>query len=84
MTNKNPNVDGIVVRPSKPLKIQHEGFLNRTLGSNTETYAIVLSNLAIAESNLVKTGHGLAMPHFIAIVKELEKVLGFTFEIMEE
>jgi len=47
-------------------------------------YAIVLSNLAIAESNLVKAGKDSALPHFIAIVKELERMYGFKFEIAED
>lgn len=47
-------------------------------------YALMLSNLAIAESNLVMAGKDSALPHFIAIVKELERVYGFKFEIMSE
>jgi hypothetical protein len=48
---------------------------------NDTSYGIVLSNLAIAESNLVRAGKDSAMPHFIAIVKELEKMYEFKFEI---
>ena len=48
------------------------------------SYGIMLSNLAIAESNLVRAGKDSALNHFIAIVKELERVYGFSFEIMEE
>ena len=47
------------------------------------SYAQVLSNLAIAESNLVRAGKDSAMPHFIAIVKELERIFNFTFVIKE-
>jgi hypothetical protein len=43
----------------------------------------MLSNLAIAESNLAKTGKDSAMTHFIAIVKELERVYGFEFRTIE-
>lgn len=46
-------------------------------------YGLVLSNLAIAESNLVRSGKDSALPHFIAIVKELEKLYGFKFEIVD-
>ena len=45
----------------------------------TENYMLVLSNLAIAESNLVKAGKDSAMPHFIAIVKEIEEYYGIEF-----
>ena len=48
-----------------------------------DTYAVVLSNLAIAESNLVKAGKDSALPHFIAIVKELERLCEFEFKIAE-
>jgi hypothetical protein len=44
----------------------------------------MLSNLAIAESNLVKAGKDSALNHFVAIMKELEKECGFRFETMEE
>ena len=49
-----------------------------------ESYIQMLSNLAIAESNLVKAGKDSALNHFIAIVKELESECGFRFEIMED
>lgn len=47
-------------------------------------YGRVLSQLAIAESNLVLAGKDSAMPHFIAIVKELERIYGFKFEQVED
>ena len=50
---------------------------------NDTVRASVLSNLAIAESNLVRAGKDSALPHFIAIVKELEDLCGFWFEIEE-
>lgn len=46
-------------------------------------YTAALSNLAVAQSNLAKQGKDSAMPHFIAIVKELERVYGFRFEIAD-
>lgn len=46
-------------------------------------YGLVLSNLAVAQSNLVKAGKDSALPHFIAIVKELEKIYGFEFCTLE-
>lgn len=78
---------------SKPLRISHSYDLNapsstpRTIGYNKDhyqSYGVMLSNLAIAESNLVKAGKDSAMPHFIAIVKELERVYGFKFEIVPD
>jgi hypothetical protein len=43
-------------------------------------YSTMLCHLAIAESNLVKAGKNSALPHFIAVVKELERIHGFYFE----
>jgi hypothetical protein len=40
----------------------------------------VLIGLAQAEATMHAAGVKSAMPHFIAIVKELETILGFTFE----
>lgn len=79
---------------SKPLRIvapqwhnSSEPFgSNRMLVANSraiQNYGLMLSNLAIAQSNLVKAGKDSAMPHFIAIVKELESIYGFEFNIME-
>lgn len=65
---------------NKPLRIKRDGVFS----AYDERYALILSNLAIAESNLVRAGKDSAMPHFIAIVKELEKLFGFRFEIIEE
>ena len=61
----------------KMLRIDHRGLPKAG-------YSEMLSALAIAESNLVRAGKDSALPHFIAIVKELEKVWGFRFEVMEE
>jgi len=44
----------------------------------------MLAQLAVAQSNLVKAGKDSAMPHFIAIVKELERIYGFTFEQVDD
>lgn len=49
-----------------------------------QNYGIMLSNLAIAESNLVRAGDKSARTHFIAIVKELERIYGFEFRIVGE
>lgn len=65
----------------KRLKI-FDRFRQRSQVSD-EIYAVVLSNLAIAESNLVKAGKDSAMPHFLAIVKDLERVCEFEFKIAE-
>lgn len=47
-----------------------------------DAFAIALSNLAVAEATLVKAGKDSAMPHFVAIVKRLESLCGFEFEII--
>lgn len=47
------------------------------------SYGEMLAQLAVAESNLVRAGKDSAMPHFIAIVKELERLYGFEFKIIE-
>lgn len=67
---------------SKPLRIVYT--TNDNEARRDQAYCIALSNLAIAQSNLVRAGKDSAMPHFIAIVKELERVYGFEFKIMEE
>jgi len=78
---------------NKPLRIYvtnpHLTNLSETDGmSETEhrqltSYGEMLAKLAIAESNLIKAGKDSSMPHFIAIVKELERVYGFEFKIIE-
>jgi hypothetical protein len=65
---------------NKPLRIIHP---QKTYISQ-EAYILMLSNLAIAESNLVKAGKDSALNHFVAIVKELEEECGFKFEVMED
>lgn len=68
---------------SKPLCIKRGPFNPLSLNGAVRdaNYALMLSNLAIAQSNLVRAGKDSAMPHFIAIVKELEAMYDFTFEI---
>jgi len=69
---------------SKPLRIVEVGKPKTTWGADgLRNYGLVLSNLAIAESNLVKAGNDSAMLYFTAIVKELETVYGFKFEFMD-
>lgn len=68
----------------KPLRIVSTSDNGGNVYAGKEYYAVVLSNLAIAQSNLVKQGKDSAMPHFIAIVKELERVYGFRFEVIPE
>lgn len=64
------------VSPEFDTRLERQEFLRN--------YGLVLSNLAIAESNLVKAGKDSALTHFIAIVKELENLYGFNFETMED
>ena len=44
----------------------------------------MLIQFAVAQSNLVRAKMDSAMPHFIAIVKELEQYYDFTFEQIDE
>lgn len=85
MTRKNPD--------NKPLRIKRREWTNSytpkgAIGSDRDkywqNYGLVLSNLAVAQSNLVKAGKDSALPHFIAIVKELEELYGFSFDIHDE
>lgn len=77
---------------NKPLFIQYDNYkIDNPGGDMSEAgvlylngYTAMLSNLAIAESNLVKAGKDSAMPHFIAIVKELERVYAFQFKIITQ
>jgi hypothetical protein len=70
---------------SKPLRIVYtDDGSGAVLNREHFGYAIALSNLAVAQSNLVKAGKDSAMTHFIAIVKELEQLYGFEFRIYEE
>jgi hypothetical protein len=48
-----------------------------------EIYISTLNAMMIAEASCMKQ-NSKALPHFIAIVKELENQLDFHFEIMEE
>jgi len=65
---------------NKALRIVRKSNIIRDMSLYVQT----LSSLAIAESNLIRAGKDSAMPHFVATVKELEKVLEFSFEVMEE
>lgn len=49
-----------------------------------QDYVHTLEQLSVAESNLVRAGKDSALPHFIAIVKEIERVYGFKFEFVDE
>jgi hypothetical protein len=46
-------------------------------------YVQMLSQMLIAQSNLVIAKKDSGMEHYIAIVKELESIFGFTFEKVE-
>lgn len=68
----------------RPLKIVLN--LNASGGwdGHPEAYVGTLNAMLIAESNLVKAGKDSAMPHLIAIIKELERIHSFSFELLEE
>jgi hypothetical protein len=69
----------------RPLKIQQwpnrQGFVPNDPSDN---YISSLNALLIAESNLVAAGKDSAMSHLLAIVKELERIHCFTFELLDE
>ncbi len=71
MTRKNPE--------NKPLRIVGRKKVFYSLREN-DKYIVMLSAMLIAQSNLAIAGKDSAMPHFIAIVKELEKLFDFRFE----
>ena len=71
MSRKNPQ--------NKPLRIVRNN--DRVA---TSEYMSMLIQLAVAQSNLVQAKMDSAMPHFIAIVKELEKHYDFTFERIDD
>jgi len=68
---------------NKPLRIvDRDVTLNRYIGGCE--YRQMLNAMLIAESNLVRAGKESAMPHFLAIVKEMEEIFRFKFEVVEE
>ena len=71
MTRKNPD--------NRPLRIVS------VTGEPIETdasYPLVLAQLAVAQAYLVRSGKKSAMPYFIAITKEIERLYGFKFEVV--
>jgi hypothetical protein len=50
---------------------------------DSEWYGKMLQNLAIAEASMIKT-NSKALDHFIAIVKELERIYKFKFEVITQ
>ena len=73
MTRKNPD--------DKPLKISNSWRKRDTV--NDGIYAVVLSNLAVANAMLWNKGKDAGKTHYIAIVKELEDLCGFAFVPLE-
>jgi len=70
MSRKNPE--------NRPLRI-----VRGDKNIDEAEYQRMLIQLAVAQSNLVKAKMDSAMPHFIAIVKEIEKYYDFTFEVSD-
>lgn len=66
---------------NKPLRIVSTG---KSKLASVEAYAQMLNNMLLAQALLVKAGKSSALPHFIAVVKELESLFGFKFEILPE
>lgn len=50
---------------------------------STREYIKTLRALLIAQSNLVRSGKSSGLPHFLAVVKELERLHNFSFELEE-
>lgn len=69
---------------NKPLRIISKMSPADRYATGHRNYPVVLAQLAIAQSNLVRAGKDSAMPHFIAIVKEIERYYGIRFEQYEE
>lgn len=69
-------------RPLKIVTYDDDIYIDDNL--NCKSYVSTLNAMLIAESNLVAAGKDSAMPHLLAIVKELEKIHGFKFELLEE
>lgn len=57
---------------------------NNITPKGDDALAAVLAQLAIAESNLVRAGKDSAMPHFIALIKAIEDIYNFKFEVLPE
>ena len=68
----------------RPLKIVLVRDASGMWIGDPESYVGTLNALLIAESNLIAAGKDSAMPHFLAIVKELERIQSFKFEPLEE
>jgi hypothetical protein len=66
-------------RPTKVLRIVRSSQPPQ-LGAADSDYAHMLGQLAIAQSNLIRAKKDSGLSHFIAIVKELERLYGFKFE----
>jgi len=76
MGRKNPD--------NRPLRIVREDTPAGQTPLTDSVYARDLATLALAQATLVKAGKDSAMPHFIACVKELERLYRFRFEQIQE
>jgi hypothetical protein len=71
-------------KPLRIVKTRSDNYGSSVLNNATHDYAHVLASLAQSQALLVKAGKESAMPHFIAIVKELERLYGFKFEVIPD
>lgn len=71
MSRKNPD--------NKPLRIVYDDKLSENKCVADDGYPLMLAQLALAQATLARHKDS-ALPHFIAIVKELERIYGFRFE----
>jgi len=75
MARKNPEN-----RPLRIVKCSSDGTPSATYKMVNGVVLQALVGLAQAEAELVRGGKDSAMPHFVAIVKEIEDICGFRFE----
>ena len=71
MSRKNPE--------NKPLRI-----VRGDKNIDEAEYQRMLIQLAVAQSSLIRAKKDSAWPHFVAIVKEIEKYYDFTFEQIDD
>ena len=62
---------------NRPIRIVRDNIT----GDDVE-YGRMLQNLAIAEAMMVKAGKQSGLNHFIAVVKEIERMYKFHFEVV--
>lgn len=67
---------------NKHLRIVRDTLAANKTRRHDPSYPLVLAQLAVAQASLAKHKDS-AMPHFIALVKEIENWYGIKFEIVD-